>query len=151
MAMLVLSFLSGVIGWTVETSGDSIGSINHSTFALIFLSGVIFIITIIASDRFTTRFEEDTQPWHKPSLSISPFAKRKPLQFWFFSSLCILSMGLGLLIRLLVLGEELPSSGIFLFIAAPSGILLGCGLALLIFKKSFISSKLDNKRQQTNL
>jgi len=134
---LILAFLGGLIGMAIEINGRNFEASDFSLLALIFSVGAIFILTMTASDRFTTRFEEDTRPWYKPSLSIKPFEKNNPLQGWFFSSLCCLSIGLGLLLRLFVAGESLTFDA-FLFIAASSGIMAGCGLALLLFKKSFI-------------
>lgn len=85
-------------------------------------------------------FGQGKPDWRRPSLSISPLARRKPLQFWYFCGLAALSIGSGALVRQLFLLSGF--AWVFLpFFAAGGGLCLGCRVSLYLFSSCFTQSQ----------
>lgn len=136
VAVLGMLFFLALSGSADEPMDDHCGVPGFGLATFLFLAGCLFVLTMVASDRFVTRFERDTRPWHRPSLDISPFEKSKPLQFWFFGSLCGFSMGFGLLARMLFTGIG-SWTLILIHLCSASGLLAGCYMAIALFRNSF--------------
>lgn len=144
VSAFVALFLSALLGIGDDPIRDKCDPFSPGFIGLLFFMPFIFVLTIMASSRFITPLERDTRPWHKPSLSISPFQKNKPLQFWFFGGLAGLSLALGGLLRLLIVDAGSWTT-IMIYLCSSSGLLLGCYTAVRFFRGSFLKSQLYNK------
>jgi hypothetical protein len=141
ISILTAMFLLASFGYADEPLHENSDPCSLGFAAVFFFMTFLFVLTITASSRFIFKFERDTRPWHKPSLSISPFQKNKPLQFWFFAGLMGLSMALGLTLRLMVTGIGSWTNTI-ICLSSSSGLVLGCLSAVGIFRGSFHKSKI---------
>lgn len=104
--------------------------------ALIFAVSVVWGPLVCFMQHLMQSFASDFRGWSCPSFTISPFAARKPLQFWYFSSFVFLCIGSGFLIHSLLFREIAPNHMLFYF-AGPIGMLIGCRLALRLFHSRF--------------
>ena len=106
---------------------------------IIFILGLIWVPVVCAMDRLINRFAGRDVMWHLPSLSISPFTRYKPTQFWYYCSLLALVFGLGLFTRW-VLIERCSAWHIVVFFAAGIGLYSGVRLTRGIFNQKFMVS-----------
>lgn len=85
------------------------------------------------------RLARQRKAWQRPSLSISPFASYKPLQFWFTAAMFFMAVGLGLLLGMPWRGVEDKVPGLMAILLA-LGLFAGIGISLRLFRRCFAAA-----------
>ena len=132
-----LALLIGVFVFLLLVENGSTHVENWRSVApIIFLVCAAFIVVICAIDHALASLLQAAHSWQRPSLSISPFARHKPLQFWFFGGLLLCSAGFALLCRGVTSEPPALSTGI-ISLAGGLGLQAGVRISLWIFRSRF--------------
>ena len=115
-------------GGSVKGSLEVMGVI-----AMVFAVALPFGCVMI---RALERLARQRKVWQRPSLSISPFARNKPLQFWFMAAMFCMTVGLGLLLGTPWRGVEDKVPGLMGILPA-LGLFAGIGISLRLFRRWF--------------
>jgi len=102
-----------------------------------FIVSIAWVLFICSVESFFDGFRRAKRRWCRPSLTISPFVPRKPLQFWYFGALACMSAGLGESARIALLSQG-TWQGVWLYWAIGVGLYIGCRLSLTFFSSRFI-------------
>ena len=101
--------------------------------------GMVFAVALPFGCMMTRALEptvKQRKAWQRPSLSISPFACHKPLQFWFMAAMFFMTVGLGLLLGTPWRGVEDKVPGLMGILPA-LGLFAGIGISLRLFRRWF--------------
>lgn len=104
--------------------------------AAIFLVSLLWPLGVCGMNRVSDRMGSSSQLWLRPSISVSPFRKSKPLQFWWTMDVAFLLTGVSAILSATVHSAEHLKYGL-IWIAFGIGGLLGIRVCLRLFRHSF--------------
>jgi len=135
VALVALSLVQGAL--TNEVIAPLEG-VSASLLLAIFAFGVVGMLFVVGIQRVNHR---SAAVWRYPSWSICPFLLREPLQFFHFGGFFLIAAGVGGALRMLVLGQSLLLS--LLFIPTYGvGILAGVYVCTVVYR-----SKMERPQQ----
>jgi len=108
----------------------------QSVFAIVCAVAMPFGCLLV---RTMERLVRQQKLWQRPSLSISPFARHKPLQFWFTVAMMFTAVGLGLFLGTPWRSVEDKVPGLAMFLPA-LGLFAGIRISLWLFRRRFAAA-----------
>lgn len=108
LALIGLFFLQGALSNQIAAPPEGVSA---PLLAGIFVFAIVGMLFVVGIQRINPR---SAPVWRYPNWSISPFLLREPLQFFHLGGFLFIAGGFGSALRLLVLGQAITVSALFL-------------------------------------